>query len=116
MNILASMFISNGIKIVPLNIVDWFTPISLAHWICGDEQQVKKGGITLCTDNYTLEGVNLLISAFKSNLNADCNIQNKKGKSASVYYRIYIKKNSFYLIKPLISEHVHEFFLYKLHN
>ena len=110
------MFISpEGAKIVPLNIKDWLTPISLAHWICGDGQLVKKGGITLCTDNYTLEEVKILIDGLKVNFNADCSIHIKKGKS-NTYHRIYIKKASFETIKPLIIEHVHKSFLYKLHS
>ena len=57
LNLLADMFILNGTKIVPLNIKDLLTPVSLAHLISGDGQLVKKGGITLCTDNYTIEEV-----------------------------------------------------------
>lgn len=109
------MFIINGIKIIPSDIACWLTPISLAHWICGDGQLVKKGGITLCTDNYTLTEVNTPVESLKHQFNADCSIHKKKGKSGSIYHRIYIKKGSFDLIKPLTQEHVHESFLYKLH-
>ncbi|KXL41624.1 MAG: hypothetical protein FE78DRAFT_156096, partial [Acidomyces sp. 'richmondensis'] len=31
LNFLSEMFIYNGTKVVPLNIKDWLTPISLAH-------------------------------------------------------------------------------------
>jgi hypothetical protein len=68
------MFIYNGTKVVPLNIKDWLTPISLAHWISGDGQLVKEGGITICTDNYTIEEVNVLISALNYKFNANCSI------------------------------------------
>lgn len=115
LNLLHNMFILNGTKIVPLDIKKWLTPISLAHWICGDGQLVKRGGITLCTDNYSLEEIKILIEALNTNFNADCSIHNKKGKSGTIYHRIYIKKNSFDSIKPLIKEHVHESFVYKLH-
>ena len=116
LNFLSDMFIYNGTKIVPLNIKDWLTPISLAHWICGDGQLVKGGGITICTDNYTMVEVNVLISALKYKFNANCSIHNKKGINFNIYYRIYIKKASFEMIKPLILEYVHESFLYKLHK
>ena len=76
----------------------------------------QKGGITLCTDNYTLEEVNVLIDVLKDNFNANCSIHNKKGKSGRLYHRIYIKKNSFELIKPLIREYIHKSFMYKLHE
>jgi hypothetical protein len=115
LNFLADMFILNHTKVIPSNIKDWLTPISLAHWICGDGQLVKKGGITLCTDNYTLDEVEILIHGLKYKFDADCSIHKKKGKSNKIYYRIYIKKTSFDAIKPLIKEHIHESFLYKLH-
>lgn len=82
------MFILNGKKIIPSNIKDWLTPISLAHWICGDGQLVKKAGITLCTDNYTLTEVERLIISLKDIFDADCSIQNKKGKSGNIYHRV----------------------------
>lgn len=50
----AEMFLLNNKKIVPLNISECLTPKALAYWICDDGQLVKKGGITLCTDNYSL--------------------------------------------------------------
>jgi hypothetical protein len=56
------MFLSDSnIKVLPLDIEKHLNPITLAHWICDDGQLVKKGGITLCTDNYTLAEVELLI-------------------------------------------------------
>lgn len=116
LNFLADMFIKDGVKVIPRNIKEWLTPISLAHWICGDGQLVKKGGITLCTDNYTLDEVKLLINGLKDKFNANCSIHNKKGKSGTVYHRIYIKKVSFDSIKPLILEYIHKSFLYKLHK
>ena len=116
LNMLADMFLVDGIKVIPSNISNWLTPISLAHLICGDGQLVKRGGITLCTDNYTLEQVNILIKALELKFNTNCTIHNKKGKSGTVYYRIYIKKESFDVIKYLISQHVHKSFLYKLHK
>ena len=103
-----SIFLSeNSVKIIPLNIKEWLTPIALAHWVCGDGQLVEDGGITLCTDNYTLAEVNLLIDALTNNFSANCTIKNKKGKSGIIYHRIYISKNSFDSIKPLIVDHVH---------
>lgn len=76
---------------------------------------VKNGGITLCTDNYTLEEVNLMIKALTSRYDLKCTIHFKKGKSDRVYYIIYIGKNSFDALKPLILPYVIPFFHYKLH-
>jgi len=76
---------------------------------------VKNGGITLITDNYTLNEVNLLIKALTDKYNLKCTIHYKKGKSERVYYRIYIGKKSFDALKPLILPYVLPSFHYKLH-
>jgi hypothetical protein len=80
-----------------------------------DGQLVKNGGITLCTDNYTLDEVDLMIKALMDRYNLKCSIHYKKGKSERVYYRIYIGKKSFDELKPLILPHVIPSFQYKLH-
>jgi hypothetical protein len=43
-------------KIVPLNIDDILTPLSLAYWICDDGCFCKRDrAVILCTDGFTLE-------------------------------------------------------------
>ena len=59
-----------------------------------DGQQVKKGGLTLCTDSYNSNEVNILREALKKNFNLETSIHNKKGNDDTVYERIYIKKDS----------------------
>jgi len=113
---LANMFLSeNNNKIVPLDIESHLNPITLAYWICDDGQLVKNGGITLCTDNYTLAEVELLIKSLVNKYNIKCTIHYKKSKTVRIYYRIYISKNSLNYIKPLIIPYMHESFHYKLH-
>jgi hypothetical protein len=93
---LVNMFLSStNIKILPLDIEKYLNPITLAYWICDDGQHVKNGGITLCTDNYTLNKVELLIKALSNRYNLECSIHRKKGKSAKIYNRIYLKKKIF---------------------
>ncbi len=113
---LADMFLSDSNKkILPLDIERFLNPKTLAFWICDDGQLVKKGGITLCTDNYTLAEVKFLIKALVNKYNLKCTIHYKKGKAERLYNRIYINKRSFDSIKPLIVQYVHKSFLYKLH-
>ena len=112
----ANMFLSEkNHKIIPLDIECHLDPIALAYWICDDGQLVKNGGITLCTDNYTLTEVELLIKALVNKYNIKCTIHNKKSKTDRIYYRIYISKSSLDNIKSLLIPHMHVSFLYKLH-
>jgi LAGLIDADG DNA endonuclease family len=110
------MFLSStNVKVLPLDIEIYLNPITLAYWICDDGQHVKNGGVTLCTDNYTLSEVELLIKALYNRYNIECSIHRKKGKSEKVYNRIYLKKKSLDTIKPLIMPFIHKTFLYKIH-
>jgi len=117
LNPLADLFLSSdGKKIIKAEIENYLDPVAIAYWICDDGQLVKRGGITLCTDSYTLEEVELLIRILKNKYNLKCTIHTKKGLSGKEYHRIYIGKKSLYDIKPLLIPHMHKSFLYKLHE
>lgn len=111
---LADLFLDeSGKKVIPKNIVDYLTPRSLAFWIMDDGQQVKKGGVTLCTDSYNSEEINILREAIKANFNVETSIHKKRSKK-SIYERIYIKKDSLENLKPSLLEHLHSSMLYKI--
>jgi hypothetical protein len=76
---LADLFLDeSGKKVIPKNIGDYLTPRSLAFWIMDDGQQVKKGGVTLCTDSYNSEEINILREAIKANFNVETSIHKKE--------------------------------------
>lgn len=70
--------------------------------------------MTLCTDSYDTEEVNILKEALRENFNLDTTIHHKKSKTGSIYDRIYITKPSLELIRPKILPHIHQSMLYKL--
>lgn len=79
-----------------------------------DGQHVKRGGVTLCTDNFKHEEIVKLQEALKSNFNLKTTIHVKKGL-INTYERIYISKNSAYEdLKPSIAEHMEKSMLYKI--
>lgn len=112
---LADLFLDdNGRKIVPSNISDLLSPKSLAYWIMDDGQHVKRGGVTLCTDNFKHEEIVKLQEVLKSNFDLKTTIHVKKGV-INTYERIYISKNSaLESLKPSIAEHMEKSMLYKL--
>lgn len=117
LNPLANLFLSvDERKIIRADIDKFLDPVALAYWVCDDGQLVKRGGITLCTDSYILQEVELLIKILENKYNLKCTIHIKKGISGSEYYRIYIGRKSLYEIKPLLIPHIHKSFLYKLHE
>ncbi len=118
LNPLANLFLSvNEKKMIKQEIDKYLDPVALSYWICDDGQLVKRAGLTLCTDSYTLQEVELLIKLLENKYNLKCTIHIKKGISGNEYHRIYIGKKSLYEIKPLLVPHIHKtFFLYKLHQ
>lgn len=98
---LADIFLDReGKKIIPSNIFELLTIKSLAFWIMDDGQQVKNGGVTLCTDSYKSEEINILKKVLETKFNLITSIHKKKGKEDTIYERIYINKNSLEEIKP----------------
>jgi len=58
---LYNLFYPEGVKIVPSNIEEILTPLSLVYWIADDGSFCKRDRrLTLCTNSYNLKGVNLL--------------------------------------------------------
>src|SRR5258705_158986 len=107
---------TEGKKIIPQNIADHLTTRSLAFWIMDDGQQVKRGGVTLCTDSYNTGEISILREALKKNFNLETSIHNKKGANDAIYERIYIKKDDLENIKPSLKSHMHESMLYKINE
>jgi len=114
---LADLFLNEeGKKIIPSNIGDHLTDRSLAFWIMDDGQQVKRGGLTLCTDSYKSEE-EILRKVLKDNFNLNSRIHNKKSSNnESVYERIYLSKQTFEEFKPSLIPHMHETMLYKINE
>lgn len=83
-----------------------------------DGQQVKKGGVTLCTDSFNSEEINLLVwrKALDTNFNLITSIHKKRGKNDTIYERIYINKYSLEEIKPTLKKDMHDSMLYKIND
>ena len=82
-----------------------------------DGQQVKRGGVTLCTDSYKSEEISILRNAINSNFNLLTSIHKKMNvveDKESFYERIYISKQGFEEFKPVLHDHMHPSMLYKI--
>ena len=80
-----------------------------------DGQRVKRGGVTLCTDSFKPEEVQILRDALTYNFNMETSIHKKKTSSA-ILERIYINKKSLDENKDLILPHFENSMLYKLNE
>lgn len=108
LNEIYSILYENNKKVIKPILLDYMDCTLLAYWIMGDGAKRNKG-IVLCTDNYTLYDVILLINILKIKLNLDCTIHNDGNK-----YRIFINKKSLNKILPELKVHFDNHFLYKI--
>lgn len=109
-----NLFYLNGVKIIPNNIGDLLTPLALAHFIMqdGSYHKVSKG-VTLCTDSFKKEEVELLLSVLEKNFNLICTIQKAPNNKLN-RFRIYISAKSLPILRTLVQSHFHPSMLYKL--
>jgi len=83
-NIKDLLYNENNVKSIKFELIYHFNYLVLAHWIMGDGSKRNKG-ITLCTDNFTIKEVVMLINILMINFKIDPTLHMEKGKP-----RIYI--------------------------
>jgi hypothetical protein len=95
------------IKVIKEDLFFYMDYIVLAHWIMGDGIKRNKG-VTLCTDNYTLPEVVLLINILIIKFDIKPTLHKEKNN-----YRIYINRADLNKIQPHLLPHFVDHFLYK---
>ena len=110
-NELYEAFYLEGKKIIPNNIADLLSEVSLAYWIM-DDGSFTGSGLKLHTNAFSLEELNLLIKALDKNfsIKASVNVSNREKSQFS----LYISKNQMSRVKDLVIKHMHPDMLYKL--
>ena len=98
----------NYVKTIKTDLFFYMDYIVLAQLIQGDGAKKNKG-ITLCTDNFSLQEVVLLINILILKFNINPTIHKEKK-----FFRIYINKIDLIKIKPFIEPYFVDHFLYKI--
>ena len=105
------------IKIVPLNINTQLTKISLAHWLMGDGYwDTSNKTVVICTDNFTLKEVELLISVLSKNFGLSSTVLKRIKSNKEICWRIRFSSKSDNINKliSLVQPHFIPSMLYKL--
>ncbi len=85
------LFYKDKIKSIPNNIEELLTERGLAFWLMGDGYYRKdRGGVMICTDSFTLNDVELLVSVLINKFGLSATVTKRKEN----VYRIYIHKKS----------------------
>ena len=105
---LYNLFIIDGIKRIPVDIINYFDPIVFAFWIMGDGSLQKEGGLILCTECFTNEEVVRLINVLMIKFQLECSIHTQEKYKVIYIKSKSIKKNLHHLIP-----YIHPTMMYK---
>lgn len=95
-------------KVIKPILFDYIDYIVIAYWIMGDGAKRNKG-LVLCTDNFTLKEVILLMNILIIKFDLYCTIHNDGNK-----YRLFISKKYLNKIVSEIKPYFEDQFLYKI--
>jgi LAGLIDADG DNA endonuclease family len=99
-----------GIKVVPVNIGDHFTAVSLAYWYIDDGYKGVQG-YYLCTESFSANDISVLLDMLRIKFGLQCGIHNTTNGA-----RIYIQTVSVGKFNKWVAPYIIESFKYKLHN
>jgi hypothetical protein len=77
-----------------------------------DGQHVERGGITICTDNFTYDEVFVLKYILEDKYQLSCTIHNRNLEKGHII--IYISGKSLPILRELVSESMHPSMAYKI--
>ena len=109
-NWIHDLWYKNGVKVVPYNIGEFLTPLSLALWIMDDGCKISSG-LKFCTNSFNYLDCLLLVKTLFDNFNLKSSVQST-GKLNQ--FQIYIWKESMPTLREIILPYVHPYMKYKL--
>lgn len=109
LTLLYDMFYKDNVKIVPLDIYNLLTPVSLAYWIMGDGSGNIWKGLYLCTDSFNDHDIIKLMNVLLIRYNIISSLVKASGKS-----RIYIPSTESSKVNKLVINFIHPSMYYKI--
>ena len=107
-----------NIKVIPSGIDKLLTPIALAHWITGDagfdSHGRGPGRVTLFTNHFTLEEVELLRKLLLDKFGLESALYKRTNKDSKRGYAIRISSRSLSTLQYIVAPHIYPGLLYKI--
>ncbi len=106
------MFYVNGVKIIPLCIEEYLSPLALAIWIMDDGCRASSG-LKLATNSFTLTDIQFMCDVLTRKYGLTCSV-NSAGVEGQ--YCISIHKSSMHHLASIVGPYIHPSMKYKLNN
>lgn len=119
---LHELFYVNKVKIVPINIEEILTPVSLAYWAMDDGSKQGKG-IHLNVYAFSEEDIKRLTDTLSNKFGLKCSVHTPKNKPSprgshlrvcTPGARIYLKAESMIQLRTIVKHHMHPSMYYKI--
>jgi len=104
------LFYPDGVKIIPSNISEYLTEVSLAFWIMDYGGKTTYGDLLLHTNSYTLEEVELLVSVLNQQFHLVCKVSQRRPNQ----WAILIPKRELHKVRALVSIYIHSSVEYQI--
>lgn len=111
-NWIHTAFYKNGIKVIPLDISDYISPLALAVWIMDDGGKVSSG-LKIATNSFSKDEVEYLASILRNKYSFKVSV-NSAG--CINQYNLYFSKSTMKLLGEIIKPYLHTSMYYKLNG
>lgn len=101
------LFYVNGVKTIPSNIGLYLTPVAVAFWIMDDGHWNR--GLTLNTQGFSVQGVELLVIALNTNFGINSYLRFEGGQPT-----LYVRKHEVPILAKQVLPFMHPSTHYKL--
>jgi hypothetical protein len=107
-----------SVKRLPINISELLTPLAIAHWVIGDGgfdgHGRGLGRVTLYTNNFTLQEVNILRDILKTKYGIESRLKKVNNADSLRGYAIRIPNLSVLTLRSICKPHMYSSLMYKL--
>ena len=104
------LFYVDGVKTVPVDIMQLLTPVAIAFWIMDDANYNTNGGLVFNIQGFSIEGVDRLVAALNANLGINC-YRMKDSRGLPI---IYVRKHEVLIVAAQVAQYMHPSTHYKL--
>jgi ubiquinol-cytochrome c reductase cytochrome b subunit len=111
-NWIHTAFYKNGIKVIPIEISDYLSPLALAVWIMDDGGKISSG-LKIATNSFSKSEVEYLATLLRNNYGLKVSVISAGYINQ---YNLYFSKSSMKILAQIVKPYLHTSMFYKLNG